>query len=89
MLSVSFIININQFIFTGFSHEADHLLSKFKWGHSFFTLNQDFLESYAACSSAQEVVDVQQRIIADIETANRKDRQTGTSTWYCFELVDV
>ncbi|XP_005091937.1 18S rRNA aminocarboxypropyltransferase isoform X2 [Aplysia californica] len=61
---------------TGFPAEAEHILSKFKWGSSFYTLNQEFLDSYAACSSSKEVVEAQQRILAEIEEASRKNKQT-------------
>jgi len=64
---------------TGFPTEAEQLLSKFKWGHSFITLNREFLDSYAACANSREVVEAQQRILADIEEASRQNREKDWS----------
>lgn len=72
-----------MFLHSGFHEEADKILSKFKWGHSFTSLNREFLDSYAACSSSQEVLQAQQRILAEIEEDSRKNRQTGE------EMVDL
>ena len=35
-------------IITGFKEQAEQILSLFKWGHTFTSLNQEPLESYAA-----------------------------------------
>jgi len=59
----------------GFPGKAEELLSKFKWGHSFISLNQDFLDSYAACKTSAEVMDAQHRILAEIEEDNKKSRK--------------
>lgn len=40
--------------------QADELLNKFKWGHTFIELNREPLEEYAAASSSREVVRIQQ-----------------------------
>ncbi|MGY5864994.1 MAG: DUF367 family protein [Candidatus Thorarchaeota archaeon] len=47
----------------GLQDEADDLLSVFKWGHSFITLNREWLDSYAECGTSGEVVQVQQEIM--------------------------
>jgi pre-rRNA-processing protein TSR3 len=49
----------------GMKEEADDLLSVFKWGHSFITLNREWLDSYAECSTSSEVVKVQQEIMKE------------------------
>eukprot|EP01147_Barroeca_monosierra_P008027 gene8027-741_t len=51
----------------GLQEEAEDILSKFKWGHAFFSLNNDLLQSYAACSTAAEVVGVQNRYIEQLQ----------------------
>jgi pre-rRNA-processing protein TSR3 len=43
----------------GEREQAEALLSKFKWGHSFLELNRSLLEDYAGASSALEVLAVQ------------------------------
>ncbi|CAG8547578.1 4455_t:CDS:2 [Diversispora eburnea] len=44
------------FYITGFPIYAQQLLSKFKWGHSFFTVNGDLLNKYIMCKDSSEVV---------------------------------
>jgi hypothetical protein len=34
-------------------------MSRFKWGHSFFTTNAEILERYAACDTAADVIAAQ------------------------------
>jgi pre-rRNA-processing protein TSR3 len=45
--------------------EADDLLSVFKWGHSFVTLNREWLDAYTECSTSGEVVQVQKEIMKE------------------------
>jgi pre-rRNA-processing protein TSR3 len=40
-------------ILTGFRQPAELILSLFKWGETFLTLNQDPLESYSAAKSSE------------------------------------
>ncbi len=47
----------------GMTEEADNVMSVFKWGHSFITLNREWLDAYAECSTSGEVVQVQQEIM--------------------------
>jgi pre-rRNA-processing protein TSR3 len=44
----------------GLRDQADDVLSVFKWGHSFITLNREWLDAYAG-----EVVQVQQEIMKE------------------------
>ncbi|MGY5881755.1 MAG: DUF367 domain-containing protein [Candidatus Thorarchaeota archaeon] len=43
----------------GFKDNAEDIMSVFKWGPSFITLNQELLDAYAACESSIEVVRIQ------------------------------
>lgn len=43
------------------------LLKRFKWGSSFYTLNRDLLDQYAACKSSKEVVEVQDKWLEECE----------------------
>ena len=49
----------------GMTEEADDVMSVFKWGHSFITLNREWLDSYSECSTSVEVVQVQQEIMSE------------------------
>ncbi len=43
----------------GFRKEAEKVMSVFKWGHTFLTLNRELLETYSKASSSAEVVKAQ------------------------------
>ncbi|NHJ12545.1 MAG: DUF367 family protein [Candidatus Thorarchaeota archaeon] len=43
---------------------ADDVMSVFKWGPSFITLNKEWLDAYASCESSTEVVRVQKEIMS-------------------------
>ncbi|MFW9983000.1 MAG: DUF367 family protein [Candidatus Thorarchaeota archaeon] len=47
----------------GMIDEADSVLSVFKWGPSFITLNREWLDAYAECRTSTEVVQVQTEIM--------------------------
>lgn len=49
-------------------------LSKFKWGKSFISLNQELLDIYAACKSSAEVVAAQNSYLERVEQ-ERNDRR--------------
>ena len=48
---------------SGFKAEAEDIMSVFKWGPSFITLNQELLDAYAECETRTEVVQVQKEIM--------------------------
>ena len=41
---------------SGEKDDARELLAKFKWGHSFISLNQELLDRYAACADGAAVI---------------------------------
>mmetsp|Transcript_18398 Transcript_18398/g.33498 ORF Transcript_18398/g.33498 Transcript_18398/m.33498 type:complete len:298 (-) Transcript_18398:300-1193(-) len=43
----------------GLKQEAVLVMRRFKWGHSFFSTNEDLLNRYAAARTAAEVIEVQ------------------------------
>ncbi|KAK0053149.1 ribosome biogenesis protein TSR3 [Biomphalaria pfeifferi] len=63
---------------TGFDKLAEKLLAKFKWGLAFPSLNQELLESYAACSTSAEVVAVQKKVLAKQSEDHDQDK---TKDW--------
>ncbi len=48
---------------TGFKKQALHLLSKFKWGETFFELNKQLLEDYSRAETREQVLEVQKRYL--------------------------
>jgi pre-rRNA-processing protein TSR3 len=48
---------------TGFREQAEEILSKFKWGLQFITLNKELLEGYAQAKNSAGVVKVQKDYI--------------------------
>ncbi len=47
-------------VILGERSQAESILAKFRWGHTFLELNAEPLERYAACETSSEVVEVQQ-----------------------------
>lgn len=50
----------------GLQEASEAVLSQFSWGHSFFELNCELLDQYAACKSAEEVIAAQQDYLDNI-----------------------
>ncbi|KAL9233283.1 hypothetical protein vseg_008304 [Gypsophila vaccaria] len=46
-------------IICGEEETADLLLSKFKWGHAFLSLNKELLKAYSECNNSAEILSVQ------------------------------
>ncbi|CAN1356500.1 18S rRNA aminocarboxypropyltransferase [Linum perenne] len=61
--------------------ETGHLLlSKFKWGHSFLSLNSELLKAYSGCSSGAEVISTQNEWLAQQRQVPKAVSETeGTS----------
>lgn len=51
------------FYIVGLKELGELLLSKFKWGHGFFSLNQDVLDQYMKCNNGEDVVRAQQQYL--------------------------
>lgn len=52
----------------GWQEEARSLMSRFKWGHSFLSLNEGLLEQYCQCASAADVIAVQNQYLEGLQT---------------------
>ena len=46
---------------------AERVLAKFKWGQTFFEINRERLDAYAACETSGEVVAQQTRMLAALQ----------------------
>jgi pre-rRNA-processing protein TSR3 len=47
----------------GYKEQAEKILSKFNWGHSFIELNKEPLEEYATAKNSTEIVEIQSHYI--------------------------
>lgn len=50
------------------------VLSRFKWGHSFFSINADILDRYASCRTSDQVLAVQSQFLAQASRVPRRGR---------------
>lgn len=48
---------------TGFKKYSLEILSKFKWGPTFYELNKEYLEMYSNAKSAEELIEIQGKIL--------------------------
>jgi pre-rRNA-processing protein TSR3 len=48
----------------GFKDQAEKLLSLFKWGHTFLSLNKELLENYAQARDSRQIVELQKQFMA-------------------------
>lgn len=51
-------------IICGEEDTANQLLNKFKWGHSFSSLNRELLKAYSKCENGSEIISVQNSWLA-------------------------
>jgi len=58
----------------GFKELAEQHFDKFKWGRTFITLNQDFLDAYAKCPNSEEVVTVQNETLERLRAERELSR---------------
>lgn len=62
----------------GWQEDAVDVLSRFKWGHSFFSLNAELLDRYAACQTGAQVIAVQNAFLAQGQRLHRCVGPSGT-----------
>ncbi|RDE12627.1 MAG: ribosome biogenesis protein [Candidatus Thorarchaeota archaeon] len=61
----------------GFKEAARDIMSVFRWGPTFITLNREWLDAYAECVTSTEVVTVQQEIMAAHTKAQSDERDNS------------
>nr|XP_022314867.1 ribosome biogenesis protein TSR3 homolog isoform X2 [Crassostrea virginica] len=66
------------FYITGYKDLGEILLQKFKWGHSFYEVNQELLEKYARCKDSAEVVTAQKEYLEQLEVEHNKPKDDLT-----------
>ena len=47
----------------GFKEESEQIMSIFTWGHTFFELNQMFLDNYVTAKDSTEIVEMQTKLL--------------------------
>ena len=55
---------------SGFHSECEVLLSKFRWGRSFLSVNEQVFDMYSKCKDSTEVVAAQQEYLELIKQEN-------------------
>jgi len=63
------------FYICGFDEQANEVMSKFGWGHSFWEMNGPLIERYKTCQNADDMVAMQEAIQTEIqqEAQDRRD----------------
>lgn len=63
-------------ILTGIGHYGERLMNCFKWGHAFYSVNNELLGKYEKCSTSTDVVAAQNDYleILEKEKANKDTR---------------
>lgn len=61
----------------GFKGAAESVLAKFRWGESFFALNGELLERYAACATAESVIEEQGRHLEELKMKSLEKREVA------------
>lgn len=62
---------------TGYKDLGIRLLDRFKWGHTFYEVNNDLLQRYAACTNSVEVVAAQNAYLKQIEQESIDAKKDG------------
>lgn len=65
------------FYIVGYDNVAERLLEKFSWGHTFWSVNGDLIKRYQTCQTSEDVIRMQEAIIAEMEAAHAASRQRG------------
>jgi len=63
-------------VICGYKDLAVSYLSKFKWGQTFLTMNEDFIEAYSSCSSSDQVVTAQNELLQKLRAEREANRNT-------------
>ncbi|WIA20256.1 hypothetical protein OEZ85_006091 [Tetradesmus obliquus] len=62
----------------GLQEESRGIMSRFKWGHSFFSTNAELLEAYSGCNTAGEVIAAQNAWLQQVTAAGPEWPSSGS-----------
>ncbi|BDA43122.1 Ribosome biogenesis protein TSR3 homolog [Coccomyxa sp. Obi] len=65
----------------GWPDAAAAVLSRFKWGHGFFSANEELLDRYASCPGSVEVIAVQTEYLDALQAAPRAAPTSNTDDY--------
>ncbi|CAL8468881.1 g8422 [Coccomyxa elongata] len=65
----------------GWPDAAAAVLSRFKWGHGFFSANEELLDRYASCPGSVEVIAVQTEYLDALKAAPRAAPTSNTDDY--------
>ncbi|EIE26892.1 DUF367-domain-containing protein, partial [Coccomyxa subellipsoidea C-169] len=65
----------------GWPSAAAAVLSRFKWGHGFFSANEELLDRYASCPGSAEVIAVQTAYLSALDAAPRAVPTSESTLW--------
>ncbi|KAK4046989.1 ribosome biogenesis protein tsr3 [Microbotryomycetes sp. JL201] len=60
---------------TGYDEQAELLLSKFSWGHSFWKMNGPIIERYRTCTDADSVLAMQEQMMLELDQEQEERRR--------------
>jgi len=83
------VASVSLLLCIGLKELGELLLSKFKWGKTFFDVNRDVLDLYAACKTSTDVVAAQKRHLEDLEKSNRMRRDRGRAFQFWQKKVSI
>ena len=63
----------HAFCFAGIGHYGERLMNCFKWGHAFYSVNDELLQKYEKCTTSTEVVAVQNKYLENLDSKDSKD----------------
>lgn len=69
----------------GLRELGDILLEKFRWGPSFFDINEDILNLYAECKDSEDVVKTQNEYLEKLKRENEEKKNIG---WYILKAEE-
>ncbi|XP_067935324.1 18S rRNA aminocarboxypropyltransferase-like [Watersipora subatra] len=57
----------------GIGEYGEQLMNCFKWGHAFYSVNEELLALYSSCSNSSQVVEAQNKYLADLDSKAGRD----------------
>jgi len=66
---------------TGLNEVGDEIMSRFTWGHNFWTVNAELLQKYAQCEDSAQVVKVQHEWLLMLENEKKEAAENQEDGW--------
>eukprot|EP01024_Parvocaulis_polyphysoides_P001781 TRINITY_DN10507_c0_g2_i1.p1 TRINITY_DN10507_c0_g2~~TRINITY_DN10507_c0_g2_i1.p1 ORF type:complete len:293 (+),score=38.38 TRINITY_DN10507_c0_g2_i1:67-879(+) len=69
----------------GLEDDARSVMARFKWGETFFSLNDQLLQAYRDCETSQEIIEVQNQWLQQLNDEQLQHQNQGKDGEYCNE----